>query len=152
VTIEIANPTGRPVDVAALQRLAEHVMAEMRVHPESELSIVFVDPDEMAALHEQWMDEPGPTDVMSFPMDEVTPAPAGVAPQAGVLGDIVICWEVAEQQAATAGHPPSAEVELLLAHGLLHLLGYDHADPVEERVMFAQQADLLASWRRSEQR
>ena len=152
MTIEIANPTDRPVDVAALQRLAEHLLAALRVHPESELSVVFVGPDEMAALHEQWMDEPGPTDVMSFPMDELTPTPEGVEPEPGVLGDIVICWEVAEQQAATAGHPPSAEVELLLTHGLLHLLGYDHAEPEEERAMFALQSELLASWRGSEQR
>lgn len=149
MTIEIANPTERPVDVAALDRLAAFLLAELRVHPDSELSVVFVGPDEMAALHEQWMDEPGPTDVMSFPMDELTPAPAGVEPEPGVLGDIVICWEVAEQQAAVAGHPPEAEVELLLTHGVLHLLGYDHAEPEEERAMFGLQADLLSAWRGS---
>jgi probable rRNA maturation factor len=150
VTIEIANPTDRPVDVASLQRLSAHLLAELRIHPESELSVVFVGPDEMTALHEQWMDEPGPTDVLSFPMDELRPAPDGVSPEPGVLGDVVICWEVAEQQAAVGGHAPAAEVELLLTHGILHLLGHDHAEPEEERLMFGLQSDLLASWRRSE--
>jgi probable rRNA maturation factor len=147
MSVEIANDSGRDVDEAALAGLAGHVMEQMRVHPESDLSIAFVGTDAMASLHEEWMAEPGATDVMAFPMDELRPAPPGTAPQPGMLGDVVICLDVAEQQAVAAGHQTSAEVELLLTHGLLHLLGYDHAEPDEEAEMFGLQSRLLAEWR-----
>jgi probable rRNA maturation factor len=147
MSVELLNESGRPVGQESLESLAMYVMRAMRVHPESELSIAFVGTDEMAVLHEEWMAEPGPTDVMAFPMDEVRPAPPGHEPPVGMLGDVVICWEVAEQQAAAAGHPTQAEVELLLTHGILHLLGFDHAEPVAEAEMFRLQAELLAGWR-----
>ena len=107
-----------------------------------ELSLAFIDPEPMAQLHQQWLGLDGPTDVMSFPMDELREA----APEPGHLGDVVICPEVAAEQAVQAGHSPRAEVELLLTHGVLHLLGHDHAEPGEHAVMFAKQAELLAAW------
>ena len=100
----------------------------------------------MADLHVQWMDEPGPTDVLSFPMDELRPGRDGDVTPAGTLGDIVLCPEVAVTQAKAAGHSTTEELLLLTTHGILHLLGYDHAEPEEEKEMFALQRRLLLTF------
>ena len=100
----------------------------------------------MEVLHVQWMDLPGPTDVMSFPMDELRPGREGQEPEEGTLGDIVLCPSVATKQAAEAGHAPMEEMLLLTTHGILHLLGYDHAEPDEEREMFELQRQLLLTF------
>jgi probable rRNA maturation factor len=103
----------------------------------------------MSALHERWMGEPGPTDVLAFPMDELDTSrgPDEQEPGPTLLGDVVLCPEYARRGARAAGHSLAAELELLTVHGVLHLLGYDHAEPEEEREMFALQAKLLESWR-----
>jgi len=150
VTIEVANESGVDVDVFALEQLARHVLDEMGVHPLVELSIRLVDVDAMTALHEHFMNEPGPTDVLAFPMDELHDQRIDGnededAPPT-LLGDVVLCPEVARIQAAQAGHRPQDELHLLCTHGVLHLLGYDHAEPNEEREMFATQSRLLQSW------
>ena len=100
----------------------------------------------MAALHEQWMDLPGPTDVMSFPMDELRPGREGEEPVEGMLGDVVLCPAVARRQAAEAGHAVGDELLLLTTHGILHLLGFDHAEPEEKREMFDLQRTLLLTF------
>jgi probable rRNA maturation factor len=124
------------------------------VHPAAELSVLLVDETTMAGLHERWMGEPGPTDVLAFPMDELAAAPGPGAAEAGpaLLGDVVLCPQVAARQAATAGHPTEAELHLLCTHGILHLLGYDHADAEEEREMFGLQADILRDWQQTRAR
>src|SRR5438067_7510299 len=118
----------------------------MRVHPLVELSIRLVDVASMAALHEHFMNEPGPTDVLAFPMDDLhdhrDDEHDDEAPPT-LLGDVVLCPVVAAAQAATAGHSTEAELHLLCTHGVLHLLGYDHADEAEEREMFGVQSRLL---------
>ena len=146
MSIEVANESGHPVDEDALAGLARHVLDAMRVHPQAELSVLLVDVDAMSALHEQWMDETGPTDVLSFPMDELRPGSDDRPPEPGLLGDVVLCPEVAAQQAEKAGHTPLEELLLLTTHGILHLLGYDHAEPDEEREMFGLQAELLRAY------
>jgi probable rRNA maturation factor len=118
----------------------------MRVHPDAELAIVLVDETAMGQLHLQWMGEPGPTDVLSFPMDELRPGRDGETSAEGILGDIVLCPTVAASQAEAAGHSVMAELSLLTIHGLLHLLGYDHAEPEEEKEMFGLQADILKKY------
>lgn len=148
MTVEVLNESGVPVDEAQVLDLARFVLAQMRIHPLADLSILLVDEGVMERLHVQWMDEPGPTDVLSFPMDELRPTPDGKDPAPGLLGDVVLCPAVAERQAATAGHSMQAELHLLTAHGILHLLGYDHAEPAQEREMFGLQDQLLAQWRR----
>jgi probable rRNA maturation factor len=159
VTIDIVNESGVPVDEVALAAVARFSLDRMRIHPLAELSVLIVDEVAMTELHERWMGEPGPTDVLSFPMDELRP-PAPVAgtsgrggddpgPDPALLGDIVLCPQVAAAQAKQAGHSAQAEMELLTVHGVLHLLGYDHADPEEEAEMFGLQAQLLADWRAS---
>jgi probable rRNA maturation factor len=118
----------------------------MRVHPQAELCIKLVDEDTIASLNEHWMEKEGPTDVLAFPMDELRPGLLDEEPEEGVLGDLVLCHAIAEKQAAQAGHATADEVDLLTVHGILHLLGYDHAEPEEHREMFGLQARLLAEW------
>jgi probable rRNA maturation factor len=156
VTIEVANESGADVDVFALEQLARHVLDEMGVHPLVELSIRLVDVQAMTSLHEHFMNEPGPTDVLAFPMDELHDQrddtdDEGDAPPT-LLGDVVLCPEVARQQGEQAGHGTENELHLLCTHGVLHLLGYDHGEPAEEREMFSTQARLLESWGRARQR
>jgi len=146
VSIEINNESAISVDEAAIQRLVVFALDQLHVHPDAELAIVLVDEAAMEQLHVQWMDEPGPTDVLSFPMDELRPGSEDAPTPAGLLGDIVLCPQVAIGQAETAGHPVIDELLLLTTHGLLHLLGFDHAEPDEEKVMFGIQRDILAGF------
>ena len=158
MTIEIANESGVAVDEVALASVARFVLDQLRIHPLAELSVLLVDETAMTDLHVKWMDEPGPTDVLSFPMDELRPPSMGGAhgaraggddagPEPGLLGDVVLCPQVAAVQARQAGHSAQQELELLCVHGILHLLGYDHADPEEEAEMFGLQGELLQAWR-----
>jgi probable rRNA maturation factor len=146
VTIEVLDESGAEVDAARLQRLSRFVMNQLRVHPQAELCVTAVDEPTMAQLNATWMDKQGATDVLSFPMDELRPGLVNVEPEEGVLGDLVLCPAVAERQAADAGHSTRDELELLTVHGILHLLGYDHAEPEEHREMFALQDRLLGEW------
>ena len=137
---------GPGVAVEEVAELARFVLGEMHVHPAADLSVVMVDVEAMTSLHVQWMDEPGPTDVLSFPMDELRPGTEGEPSPPGLLGDVVLCPEVAARQARESGHATAEEVLLLTTHGILHLLGYDHAEPDEEREMFALQRRLLLTF------
>lgn len=152
MSIEINNESGVEVDEPAIQRLSVFALDQMRVHPDAELAILFVDEAAMEQLHVQWMDEPGPTDVLSFPMDELRPGSEEALTPAGLLGDIVVCPQVAIAQAETAGHSPIEEMLLLTTHGILHLLGFDHAEPDEEKEMFGLQRDILVRFALAEQR
>lgn len=146
MSVEVNNESGFDVDEAEFAALARFVLDAMHVHPQTELSIMLVGTDVMTDLHVQWMDEPGPTDVLSFPMDELRPGREGEPTPAGLLGDVVLCPEVAAQQARAAGHSTAEELLLLTTHGILHLLGYDHAEPEEEKEMFALQRRLLLTF------
>jgi probable rRNA maturation factor len=148
MSVEVNNESGVAVDEAEIVALARHVLDAMRVHPQAELSVVLVDESSMEQLHVQWMDEPGPTDVLSFPMDELRPGTEEEPSPAGLLGDVVLCPQVAQVQAETAGHSLMDELLLLTTHGILHLLGFDHAEPAEEREMFAIQRDILVGFAR----
>lgn len=148
MSVDIANEAGEPVDELALAELARHLLQRLGVHPLAELSVLLVDVDAMTHLNAQWMEESGPTDVLAFPMDQLRPGgedDGEVEP--GLLGDVVLCPEVAKRQAAAAGHSAADELQLLCVHGILHLLGYDHAEPEDERKMFGLQQELLAAWR-----
>lgn len=145
--VEVDNRSAVPVAEPALVDQACFVLDRLGLHPDVELAISLVDPDEIAQLHERWLDLPGPTDVMSFPMDELRVPEPGEPAGPGVLGDVVLCPQVAAEQGRAAGHGLTAELELLLTHGILHLLGHDHAHPEEHAVMFGLQDELLAAWR-----
>jgi len=146
VSIEVVNESGRDVDESEVADLARYVLDQMHVHPQADLSVLLVDTETMSRLHVQWMDEPGPTDVLSFPMDELRPGREGEPSPPGLLGDVVLCPDVAAQQAVTAGHSSVEELLLLTTHGILHLLGYDHAEPEEEKEMFGLQRQLLLTF------
>ena len=147
MSIEVLNESGESLDVDHLVGLSRFVLERMRVHPLAELCIKAVDEDTMSELNEKWMEGEGPTDVLAFPMDELRPGLVNEDPEEGILGDLMLCPTVAERQAATAGHSTEAELELLSVHGILHLLGYDHAEPEEHAEMFGLQDELLAAWR-----
>ena len=152
MSIEINNESGIELDEAALLRLATFALDHLRVHPDADLAILLVDEAAMESLHVQWMDEPGPTDVLSFPMDELRPGTDDDITPPGLLGDIVLCPPVAIAQAKEAGHSTLDELELLTAHGILHLLGFDHAEPDEEREMFGIQRDILVGFTLAERK
>lgn len=146
MSTEILNETEYPVDGEEFAALARFVLDAMYVHPQAELSISFVDPKTMEDLHKKWMDLPGPTDVMSFPMDELRPGREGAVSEPGMLGDIVLCPDVAARQAREAGHSTIEEMLMLTTHGILHLLGYDHANAEDEKEMFDLQRLLLLNF------
>ena len=146
MSIDVVNETEAEVDIESIQQQARFILDRLRIHPGAELSVVLVDVATMTDLHVRWMDEPGPTDVLSFPMDELTPPRDDEEPPEGLLGDVVICPEVAQRQAVQAGHDERLELGVLLTHGILHLLGYDHAEADDERLMFGLQRRLLGEW------
>ncbi|MHA3683265.1 rRNA maturation RNase YbeY [Leucobacter sp. HY1910] len=146
MTVEINNESGAQIEEARMLRLAAFVLESLHVHPDTELGVMLVAEDAMEQLHVQWMNEPGTTDVLSFPMDELRPGRVDAMTPAGLLGDVVICPQVAEVQAQAAGHDLAQEISVLLTHGMLHLLGFDHATPDEETEMFGLQRDLLLSF------
>ena len=146
MTIELTNESELEVDLTRVQSLAEHVRDALRLHPLVDVGVIFVDEAPMTDLHVRWMDEPGPTDVLSFPMDELRPGSEEMLSAEGVLGDVVICPQVARRQAELAGHEEINEILMLLTHGMLHLVGFDHAEPEEEKEMFALQKELLDSF------
>src|SRR3954451_24863643 len=147
------NPGLNLVTVPRTQQLAAFVLDRMRVHPQAELCVTAVDEDTIAELNAKWMEKDGHTDVLAFPMDELRPGKVNEEPEEGVLGDLVLSPAVAVRQAeeavgkGQAGYTAVAELDMLTVHGILHLLGYDHAEPDEHREMFGLQARLLAEWR-----
>lgn len=147
MSIEVIDESGTGLDLKHLARLSRFVLDRMRVHPHAELCVKAVDETTIAELNEKWMEKAGPTDVLAFPMDELRPGLVNQEPEQGMLGDLVLSPAVAQRQGESAGHGTEAELELLTVHGILHLLGYDHAEPEEHREMFGLQDELLAAWR-----
>ncbi|MFN8125618.1 MAG: rRNA maturation RNase YbeY [Candidatus Nanopelagicales bacterium] len=147
--LDVRDDTGEDFDTSDITALARFLLDRLGMAADAELSITLVDEPAMAALHVEWMDEPGPTDVLSFPMDELREPAPGQPRVSGVLGDVVVCPAVARRQAVVAGHDETHEIRVLVTHGVLHLLGNDHADPVEEQVMFDRQRELVAEYAES---
>ena len=146
MTVDINNESGLEADSPGLVRLATFALDQLRIHPQAELSVLLVDEDTMSSYHEKYMGEPGPTDVLSFPMDELRPPGDEDEPPVGLLGDIVLCPAVTDRQAREHHRTASAEAEYLLVHGILHLLGYDHADEAERTEMFGLKDKIIAAW------
>ena len=141
MTIEVTNTSGQLVPTAEMVSLMTHAMNALKLNPECDLNISFVEDDYMTELHIKWMDEPGTTDVLSFPMD-MPEEPGDVV----TLGDIVISPVVAAAQALTQGHSTEHEMYILATHGLLHIIGYDHADSADEKIMFELQEKIVTDW------
>ncbi|MDR3359763.1 MAG: rRNA maturation RNase YbeY [Bifidobacteriaceae bacterium] len=146
MSVEVLNETEAQIDEAEFAQLGRFVIDSLGVHPQAELVISFVEAQAMSELHERFLDEPGPTDVMSFPMDELRPGVEGEPAEEGILGDVVICPEVARAQAADLGHSLMDELLVLAVHGILHLLGFDHAEAHEREEMFALQRKLVLAF------
>lgn len=142
MNIDLENESNYKFDENSLISLINFTLDKLGIHPDSELSLRLVSEAEMADLHQKWMGLPGPTDVMSFPMDEMKPNTSSNGP--GVIGDIVLCPAFAEKNGKQS---LSEELELLTVHGILHLLGYDHEELDQERVMFKMQDTYLNQWR-----
>jgi probable rRNA maturation factor len=144
MTIEVTNTSGQLVPAAEIHSLMGFALNALNLNPECDLNISFVEDDYMTELHIKWMDEPGTTDVLSFPMD--MPETEG---EAVTLGDIVISPVVAAAQALKQGHSTEHEIYILATHGLLHIIGHDHAEAAEEKVMFALQEKIVSDWEKS---
>lgn len=127
-----------------MKSVADFALNQMGIHPDSELNMRIVNEDEMSELHIKWLGLAGPTDVLSFPMDELKPNSKSEGP--GIVGDIVLCPAFAEKNGKQS---LDKELELLTVHGVLHLLGFDHAEKIEEAAMFKLQDEILENWRRS---
>ena len=143
MTIEVINTSGQLVPATEINSLLTFALLELELNPECEVNVSFVDDDYMTELHIKWMDEPGTTDVLSFPMD--MPQIPG---EAVTLGDIVISPVVAAEQAKAQGHSIEHEIYILATHGLLHIIGYDHADKSEEKIMFDLQEKIVRDWQK----
>lgn len=152
MTVEINNESAIEFDETVLQRLAAFVLESLHVNAQTDVGVSLVDEAAIERLHIEWMNEPGATDVLSFPMDELRPGRPDSPTPAGLLGDIVICPQIAAVQAEAAGHDTATEMNILLTHGMLHLLGFDHATPAEEAEMFGLQRDLVTAFTIGERR
>ncbi|MDO5672295.1 MAG: rRNA maturation RNase YbeY [Actinomycetaceae bacterium] len=146
MSVEVNNETTYDIDGREFVDLVSFCLEQLHISSAAEVNVIFLDPDAMAQLHVRWMDLEGPTDVMSFPMDEMRPGTQERPTAAGILGDIVICPAVAAKQARDQGHATIEEMLLLAVHGLLHLLGYDHAEEDEKKEMFSLQRHLLLTF------
>lgn len=141
MTIEVTNTSGQLVPTTEITSLMTHAMNALDLNPECDLNLAFVEDDYMTELHIKWMDEQGTTDVLSFPMD--LPEQPG---EAVTLGDIVISPVVAAAQALNQGHSIEHEIYILATHGLLHIIGYDHAEKADEKIMFELQEKIVSDW------
>lgn len=142
------NETEFECPESELLSLASYAMRFMKIDEAAELSILAVTEDEMERLHMEWMDEEGPTDVLSFPIDQLRPGQPLVEGER-TLGDVVICPAVAQRQAVAAAHNTIDELRILLVHGILHLMGYDHAEKADEIEMFGLQTQIILEWKAS---
>ncbi len=145
MTIEVTNSSGQLVPSAEVTSLLTFAMGELKLNPECDLNLGFIDDHYMTELHIKWMDEPGSTDVLSFPMD--MPEVEG---EIVTLGDIMMSPTFAAAQALAAGHSTEHEIYILATHGLLHIIGYDHAEPEEEKIMFALQEQIVEKWKQTQ--
>jgi probable rRNA maturation factor len=146
MSVDVKNESDFAVNESEISSHAAFLLRSLHMNPASELSVMLVDEAAMTELHEKFMDEPGSTDVLSFPMDELRAGTSDKPSEEGILGDVVLCPAVAARQGEQAGHSMEVELRLLLTHGVLHLLGHDHEEPDEHEVMFGLQAELLAQW------
>ena len=137
--IQIQNSQKKRVRITSLRTLAQQLLQAEGRGEDTEVSILLTDDEYIRILNRDYREIDAPTDVLSFSQVEGEE----IAGDGNLLGDIVISVETAQRQAKEQGHSLEEEMRMLLAHGLLHLLGYDHAEPDDERVMFERQAELL---------
>ena len=137
--VSVADLQERAVDLEALEALA-HAVLVAEGEPSAQLSVAVVDDEHMSELHERYSGVPGPTDVLSFPLDD------GPGPQE-LLGEVVVSSDTAAREALERGLPFEEELQRYVVHGILHLVGYDDQEPAERERMHARQEALLAEFR-----
>ena len=150
MSVELTNESDIEIDTERVLLVAEFARDHLKLHPMVDVGIMFINEAPMTDLHVKWMDEPGPTDVLSFPMDELRPGDENSLSSSGILGDIVVCPQVAALQADAAGHEMMNEILMLVTHGMLHLVGFDHAEPLDETQMFGLQREILEAFYKAE--
>jgi probable rRNA maturation factor len=128
------------VDPKLLRAAARAALTHQAAPSPAELSLLLTDDDALQALNRQFLGHDHPTDVLSFPSSEIDPAT-----NRRYIGDIAISYPTARRQAQQAAHPTRAELQLLVVHGVLHLLGHDHARAAEKKKMWAAQAEILTA-------
>jgi len=139
VDVFVANEQEHAVDEARLSALARHVLASEEVDDDVELSVLLITPAHIRKLNARFAGDDYATDVLSFPMLEDHDSSL-------MLGDVVICPEIARTNAGKMGHDLAVEIDTLLVHGTLHLLGYDHDEEEGKARMERRQHELLASF------
>ena len=147
MNIFLADEQTEPVTTDRVVAIAERVLLAERLPDNAEVAIVLVGEEEMARYNQRFMERSGPTDVLAFPVDQFVPGeiPTTIANgQPLSLGDIFICPTVVKNQAVELGISLEDEMALIVTHGILHLLGYDHADPADAAVMSVKERNLLA--------
>ncbi|NDD25375.1 MAG: rRNA maturation RNase YbeY [Actinobacteria bacterium] len=151
MTVEIENESGVDAPLTEILQLADFALVKMHIDPRADLEILLVNETVMEQYHLDWLQESGPTDVLSQPIDGLRPGKPNSITPAGHLGLIVLCPQVAAKQAKERGHSELREVLILISHSILHLLGFDHAEKQEELEMFALQEEIVEHYLQSRQ-
>jgi probable rRNA maturation factor len=138
IMLEIAEGYQLSVNLHSLEEAAKTALRQQAAPAETDLTIVITNDEQLRELNRQYRHIDAPTDVLSFPADFIDPDN-----ELPYLGDILISHERANTQASAAGHSTEAELQLLVVHGVLHLLGHDHADPEEKTQMWSDQSEIL---------
>ena len=146
MSIEIENESGVDAPLEQILDLANFALQKMHIDAAADVEILLVNENVMESYHLDWMQESGPTDVLSQPIDGLRPGKPNALTPAGHLGMIVLCPQVAQKQAVAANHSELKEILILVAHSILHLLGYDHVEKEDEVEMFALQEEIVAQY------
>jgi len=146
MSIEIENESGIDAPLEQILALANFALQKMHIDAAADIEILLVNENVMESYHLDWMQESGPTDVLSQPIDGLRPGKPNALTPAGHLGMIVLCPQVAQKQAVVAKHSELKEILILVAHSILHLLGYDHVENEDEIEMFALQEEIVANY------
>ena len=150
--IDVDNSSNFSIDKVSVKNYTKQMLQILKVNTKSDVSILFVNEDEMTKQHVRWMNESGPTDVMSFPMDDIVLQDSKLRKKQAILGDIIICPAVALKDAKEQGINPAYHLVFLLTHGVLHLLGQDHQEASQRVVMQKREQGIMNSLRITKRR
>lgn len=150
--IDVDNSSNFSIDEVSVKNYTKQMLQILKVNTKSDVSILFVNEDEMTKQHVRWMNESGPTDVMSFPMDDIVLQDSKLRKKQAILGDIIICPGVALKDAKEQGINPAYHLVFLLTHGVLHLLGQDHQEASQRVVMQKREQGIMNSLRITKRR
>ena len=150
--IDVDNSSDFSIDEVNVKKYITQMLKFLKVNTKSNVSVLFVNEDEMTKQHVRWMNEPGPTDVMSFPMDNILLQNSKLRKKQAILGDIIICPAVALKDSKEQGLNPAYHLVFLLAHGILHLLGQDHQEDSQRIVMQKREQGIMDFLKKTKRR